>query len=75
MKDLSKLNEEETVDYLTGKRITFTNTISGRPEEVEIRSDTKKPQLRNGVIEFLSLVGHRYVNVENITSVSRRKVA
>lgn len=76
MKDLSKLEPEEIIDYLAGKRVVVVNSISGSEEEVIIRSDSrKKPTLTGRVLACLSPSGWRYINIDNIVTVGRKKIA
>lgn len=76
MKNLSDMPEDEIIEYLAGKRVTVVNSISGTEEEIIIRSDSKKkPQVTNRVMFCLSPCGWRYINVDNIISVGRKKIA
>lgn len=76
MKDLSKLTDEETIDYLKGKRIVVVNSESEHEEEIIVRSDSKiEPQISGGIIKFLSPSGWRFIKLNQIKTVGRKKVA
>lgn len=76
MKDLSKMEKAEIIEYLAGKRVVVVNSISGSEEEVVIRSDTKEePLLVGRVMRCLSPSGWRYINIDNIITVGRKKIA
>lgn len=76
MKDLSKLTDEEIIEYLKGKRIVVVNEAIQHEEEIIVRSDSKvEPQIAGGVIKFLSPSGWRFINLNHITTVGRKKVA
>ncbi|ABF57531.1 gp81 [Corynebacterium phage P1201] len=76
MKDLSKLTDEEIIEYLKGKRIVVVNEAIQHEEEIIVRSDSKvEPQISGGVIKFLSPSGWRFINLNQIKTVGRKKVA
>lgn len=76
MKDLSKLTDEEIIEYLKGKRIVVVNEAIQHEEEIIVRSDSKvEPQISGGVIKFLSPSGWRFINLNHIKTVGRKKVA
>lgn len=76
MKDLSKLTDEEIIEYLKGKRIVVVNEAIQHEEEIIVRSDSKvEPQISGRVIKFLSPSGWRFINLNQIKTVGRKKVA
>lgn len=76
MKDLSKMTDDEIIEYLSGKRIVVINGISGSEEEMIVRSDAKqKPTIMGPVMRFLSPNGWRFINLTNIKTVGRKKIA
>lgn len=76
MKDLSNLTDEEIIEYLKGKRIVVVNEAIKHEEEIIVRSDSKvEPQISGGVIKFLSPSGWRFINLNQIKTVGRKKVA
>lgn len=79
MKDLSKLDNDSVLEYLEGKRITWISRISER-EDSAIVLPTKGglPEMKEDkdggrAIHFLAPEGHRWVLIDRIKSVSRKK--
>lgn len=78
IKQLQGVSDEEALDFLSMREITYINSKSGREEQDYVRGDCKNYPIiintnRGRTIQFLSLSGFRWVALEAIVCVSKPK--
>lgn len=72
------LSDDEVVDKLLGREVEFVMELSNRESSVIVRSDAKiSPEIehnhRGRTMKFISPEGYRWVQVENILRIGRKK--
>lgn len=76
-KPLAEMSDDEVLEALTGRRITFVGYLSGRETTAIVSKGREFPTIsgndRGRFIHFIGPEGHRYVQVEKIVKVSRKK--
>ncbi len=75
--DPEGMSDDEVVDTLVGRKVTFSGYMSDRDDEVVVRSDCPRPEIktndRGRYMSFFAPEGRRHIQVEKISAYSRKK--
>lgn len=74
MKDLSALTDEEVVEAIVGRKITFVRELAQSEDTSFVRSKAEVYNGTNGerCVRYVSPEGWRFIRVSDIVRISRK---